>query len=197
MKLLNLVYYTKVAFRYLNGFFYNLCMLNFSAKRLRVGRNAQIYGDDINFGQNVKIATNVSIFRNVSIGNNVNIGDNVEIRCNKINKIIIGNNCTVNRNSLVMGLVTIGDYCMIAPNCIIMGSNHIFSDTSINIKEQGVHSKGIKIGDNVWLGANAIVVDGVNIGEGSVIGASSVVTKDIPVNSIAVGSPCKVIKTRK
>ncbi len=196
MKLLNLLYYTKVATRYLNGVFYNILLLSFKAKRLRVGRNAQIYGNKIVIGQNVKIATNVSIFRNVTIGSNVNIGDNVEIRCNKSNKISIGDNCTVNRNSLIMGMVSIGNYCMIAPNCVVVGSNHVFSDISKNIKEQGIHSKGIKIEDNVWLGANVVVLDGVNIGKGSVIGASSVVTKNIPPNCIAVGNPCKIIKVR-
>ena len=53
------------------------------------------------------------------------------------------------------------------------------------------------IEDNVWIGANCIIMKGVIIGEGSIIGANSVVTKDIPAYSIAVGSPAKVIKNRK
>lgn len=57
-----------------------------------------------------------------------------------------------------------------------------------------MYSFPIAIGDNVWLGANVIVLPGVTIGENSVIGAGSVVTKDIPANVIAFGSPCKVYR---
>ncbi|WP_431609958.1 DapH/DapD/GlmU-related protein [Chryseobacterium sp. 'Rf worker isolate 10'] len=52
----------------------------------------------------------------------------------------------------------------------------------------------IKVGNNVWLGGNVVVLPGVSIGNNSVIGAGSVVTKDIPENVVAVGNPCKVVK---
>uniref|UniRef100_UPI00301C5769 DapH/DapD/GlmU-related protein n=3 Tax=Bacteria TaxID=2 RepID=UPI00301C5769 len=52
----------------------------------------------------------------------------------------------------------------------------------------------IHIGDNVWIGANSVVLPGVKIGENSVIGAGSVVTKDIPSNVVAVGNPCRVLR---
>lgn len=53
----------------------------------------------------------------------------------------------------------------------------------------------VMIADNCWIGAGAIITPGVTIGENCVIGAGSVVTKDIPANSIAVGNPCKVLRT--
>ena len=52
----------------------------------------------------------------------------------------------------------------------------------------------VHIGENVWIGANAVVLPGVTIGDNSVIGAGSVVTKDIPANVIAVGNPCRVLR---
>ena len=55
-------------------------------------------------------------------------------------------------------------------------------------------TKPIKIGNNVWIGGNVIVLPGVNIGDNVVIGAGSVVTKDIPANCVAVGNPCRVIR---
>ncbi len=55
-------------------------------------------------------------------------------------------------------------------------------------------AKPITVGDNVWIGGNAVILPGVTIGRNSVIGAGSVVTKDIPDNVVAVGNPCKVIK---
>ena len=53
----------------------------------------------------------------------------------------------------------------------------------------------VRIEDNCWIGAGTVITPGVTIGENSVIGAGSVVTKDIPANSIAVGNPCKVVRT--
>lgn len=85
---------------------------------------------------------------------------------------------------------------MIAPNCMLAGGNHNFDDISKPMREQGDNSKGIIIEDDVWVGANCIILDGVCIRRGSIIGAGSVVTKNIEKFSIAVGNPCKVIKKR-
>ena len=52
----------------------------------------------------------------------------------------------------------------------------------------------VRIGDNVWIGANSLALPGVTIGENSVIGAGSIVTKDIPANAVAVGNPCRVLR---
>lgn len=145
----------------------------------------------------------VSFGRNVLIegychfGSNCVLNDNVEIRSGKYSQIHIGNFVSINRNSLVIGEVKIGDYVSIAPNCVIVGSNHVFSDITKYIKQQGITTKGIKIEDDVWIGANVTILDGITIGMGSVIGGGSVVTKSIPQYSIAVGNPAKVIKNRK
>ncbi len=112
--------------------------------------------------------------------------------------IKIGNSCTINRFALLYGHggLEIGNNVMIAPNVIILPQNHIFKDISIIIREQGISCKGIKIENDIWIGAGAIVLDGITIGKGSVIGAGAVVTKDIPPYSVAVGVPAKVIKKR-
>ena len=73
----------------------------------------------------------------------------------------------------------------------IISSNHEESDYSIS-----KISKPISIGNNVWIGANSIILPSVNIGDNVIIGAGSVVTKDIPKNSIAVGNPCRVIRKK-
>lgn len=67
--------------------------------------------------------------------------------------------------------------------------------TDVNLRNKGLeYAKPIKIGNNVWIGGNVIVLLGVTIGDNVTIGAGSIVNKDIPSNSIAVGNPCKVIK---
>ena len=87
--------------------------------------------------------------------------------------------------------ITIGKRVLIGPNVTLCTTGHpIHPDHRMD----GMYSFPITIGDNVWLGANVIVMPGVTIGENAVIGAGSVVTKDIPPNVIAFGSPCKVYR---
>jgi acetyltransferase-like isoleucine patch superfamily enzyme len=94
------------------------------------------------------------------------------------------------------GNIKIGENCMIAAHSGIYSNNHIFSDPTVLIREQGTTNKGITIEDDCWLGTGVKVMDGVTIGRGSVIGAGAVVTKDIPPYSVAVGVPAKVISQR-
>lgn len=109
--------------------------------------------------------------------------------------IEIGENFYSNHNLVILdgAKVEIGDNVFIAPNCCITTAGH-----PINIDERNrglEYTYPIKIGNNVWIGAGANILPGVTIGDNVTIGAGSVVNKSIPANSIAVGNPCKVIKT--
>lgn len=109
--------------------------------------------------------------------------------------IEIGENFYSNYNLVILdgAKVEIGDNVFIAPNCCITTAGH-----PINIDERNrglEYAYPIKIGNNVWIGAGANILPGVTIGDNVTIGAGSVVNKSIPANSIAVGNPCKVIKT--
>ncbi len=89
-------------------------------------------------------------------------------------------------------IIDIGHCALIGPGCKLICTNHSI-DPDERLK--GVfNDKPIKIGNNVWLGANVTVLPGVTIGDNAVIGAGSVVTKDIPANVVAVGNPCHVVK---
>ncbi|GAL31961.1 maltose O-acetyltransferase [Vibrio maritimus] len=83
---------------------------------------------------------------------------------------------------------------MFAPNVQLYTATHPV-DIQRRINEGVEYGLPITIGDNVWLGGGVVVCPGVSIGEGAVIGAGSVVTKDIPANVVAVGNPCRVIRT--
>ena len=136
-----------------------------------------------------------SILGHVRIGKNVFVHENVLIR--SFNYLItIGENTTINRNTIIEGKVTIGANCSIAPNVVIVGQNHVFSERDKAIKLQGSESKGIVVHDDVWVGANSTIVDGVIIGKGSVVAAGAVVTKDVAPFSVVGGVPAKMIKTR-
>ena len=89
--------------------------------------------------------------------------------------------------------VNIGDNVLIAPNVRLYTATHPIEP---NLRKEGVeYAKPITIGNNVWIGGGVIITPGVTIGDNSVIGAGSVVTKDIPANVVAVGNPCRVIKS--
>ena len=72
--------------------------------------------------------------------------------------------------------------------------NHNFEDATQRIDEQGVGTKPVVIGDDVWIGANAVILPGVTIGRHCVVAAGAVVTKDVPDNSVVAGVPAKILK---
>lgn len=89
--------------------------------------------------------------------------------------------------------IYVGDHTMIAPNVTIATAAHPLSAEE---REKGMqYNLPVKIGKRCWIGAGAIILPGVTVGDDTVIGAGSVVTKDIPSGVVAVGNPCRVIKT--
>ena len=87
--------------------------------------------------------------------------------------------------------IEIGANIRVGPGVGLISANHDLDDY-----DRWQPSAPIRIGDNVWIGMNAVVMPGVSIGDNVVIGANAVVTKDIPPNSIAAGSPCRVIRPK-
>ena len=89
--------------------------------------------------------------------------------------------------------IPFADNVFIGPNCGFYTAGH---PVDVKQRNSGLeYAKPITVGNNVWFGGNVIVLPGVTIGDNTIIGAGSVVTKDIPANVIAVGNPCKVIKS--
>ena len=106
----------------------------------------------------------------------------------------LGNNIYMNSNTTMVddGHIYIGDYVQIGPNITIATANHPIDP---ELRKRGLqYNKDVHIGNNVWIGANTIIVPGVTIGDDTVIGAGSVVTKDIPSHVVAVGNPCRVLR---
>lgn len=124
--------------------------------------------------------------------------DNLELlspfMCDYGHLIHLGKNVFINSYCYFMdgGSITIGDNVFIGPYCGFYTANH-----PIDYKERNRGMEialPIRIGNNVWFGANVSVMPGITIGDDCVIGAGSVVTKDIPPHSLACGNPCRVIK---
>lgn len=105
-------------------------------------------------------------------------------------QLTIGNNLGMSSSSITcFKKIDIGNNVRIGANCVVADGDFHLDDPRVGAP------KPVTIKDNVWLGYGVIVMKGVTIGENSIIGMNSVVTRDIPANSIAVGSPAKVIKT--
>lgn len=135
----------------------------------------------------------------MSFGNDVIISRNCVIQC-KTDSLMLGNQVDIGCNTILSSGngIFIGNSVLIAGNCYIGGGRYITDRLDIPMMEQGVYSKGpVIIGDDVWLGAGAIVLDGVRIGKGCIIGAGALVTKDLPDYSIAVGVPAQVVRKRE
>ena len=88
------------------------------------------------------------------------------------------------------GGIVIGNGALIGHNVLIATLNHDMDPA----KRADMHPAAVTIGKKVWVGANCTILPGVTIGDGAVIAAASVVTKDVPENSLAVGSPAKVVR---
>lgn len=108
--------------------------------------------------------------------------------------IEIGENFFMNMNCVILdgAKVTFGDNVFVAPGCGFYTAGHPLDAERRNAGLE--YALPIKIGNNVWIGAQVCVLPGVTIGDNSVIGAGSVVTKDIPSGVLAAGNPCRVIR---
>lgn len=139
----------------------------------------------------------------VHIGKNVSIGRNSMIECTGVirelgDSLEIGNDVGIAANAFisVRGKVKIGDSTIFGPGVKLFSENHIFKDKDTPIFLQGASRQGIEIGEDCWIGADAVILDGVTIGKGCVVAAGAVVNKNVPDYSIVGGIPAKIISTR-
>ena len=115
--------------------------------------------------------------------------------CDYGDNVSIGDNVFINFNAVILDCapVTIGDGAQIAPGVQLLAADHPRdAETRRDLLEL---AHPVSIGANAWLGAGAIVLPGVSVGDDSIIGAGSVVTRDVPDGVLAVGNPCRVVRT--
>lgn len=110
----------------------------------------------------------------------------------------IGDRSGIGRNCELYGDIEIGDDVLMAPEVIIMTTNHRFINKSETIHRQGNDiEKPVVIGNDVWIGRRAMIMPGVHVGNGAVIAAGSIVTKNIPEYAVVGGVPARIIKYRE
>jgi acetyltransferase-like isoleucine patch superfamily enzyme len=113
---------------------------------------------------------------------------------NGVGEVQIGNKTRIGIGSVLIGPVSIGDDVRLAQNIVVSGLNHNYQDISLPISEQGVTTEQVYIGDETWIGANAVILPGVFIGKHCVVAAGSIVTRNVPSNSVVAGNPARIIK---
>ena len=111
--------------------------------------------------------------------------------------VTLGADCTVNAQAALSGRVRCGDGVRIAGHAALIGFNHVDDDPDTPIFRQGVRSRGVEIGDDVWIGANAVVLDGVRVGAHAVVAAGAVVSRDVPPYAVVGGSPARRLRDRR
>lgn len=178
------------------------------AKNVFVGKNVKVIEKKrLTIGQKTKLQDSVYIDAlsrdGVSIGDSAVIGRNTRIECTgglqTIGKgLRIGNRTTFGNDCMfgAAGGIEIGNDVVAGQFIRFHSENHNYNDLTKLIREQGVSHKGIKIGNNCWIGAGAVFLDGAELGDGCVVGANAVVTKKFPSNVVIAGIPAKIIATR-
>lgn len=114
-------------------------------------------------------------------------------------KIRIGAGATIASKVVLDGRggLSIGSWALVGFDSVILTSTHRFSNASVPIRQQGMESGSVSVGDNVWIGARTMILPGVTIGDNAVVGAMSLVTRDIPADVVAAGIPARVLRTRE
>ena len=137
--------------------------------------------------------------RKLQLGRGTGIAPNVSFRNGE--RISMGRDCHVGERCYLWagdstGRIIIGDYVSLAPEVFITASDYKF-EPGKPFRQQPKNERDIRIGNDVWLGAQVVVTAGVTIGDGCIVGAGAVVTKDLPAGSIAAGVPARVIGKRE
>ena len=144
-------------------------------ERCVVSRFAVVTADELTLGERSTVAAHVHVSGEVTVGDD----------------------SSVNVGSAVRGRVTVGRAVRIGSGTSLLGFDHGFDRTDVEVFRQPLTSQGVSIGDDVWIGSHVVVVDGVTIGDHAVVGAGSVVTRDVPAWAVAAGNPARVVRDRR
>ena len=163
------------------------------------------YADQVRLGRNVYLDQGVYLH---ACPAGIEIGDNSFVMHGAVLHVYNFRNLPhafirIGRDSLIgelnvlrgQGGITIGDRVYTAPMVQLLAVNHVYSDPTRPMVEQGITAEGIVVEDDVWIGAGAVITDNVRIGKGAVVAAGAVVTQDVPPYTVVGGVPARVLKT--
>ncbi|WP_328505810.1 acyltransferase [Streptomyces sp. NBC_00391] len=150
-------------------------------------------GGDSAVGERCYVAGSAAVFPGL-----LRLGDDSYIAAHAYvtGDLTTGTDCTLNPFTVARGTISLGTGVRIGAHTSLLGFNHSMAPDQ-PIFRQPQTSRGITIGDDVWIGSHVVVVDGVTIGDHCVIGAGAVVTKDVPAWTVAAGNPARRIRDRR
>jgi acetyltransferase-like isoleucine patch superfamily enzyme len=134
----------------------------------------------------------------IEFGRFVWLGDGTKVRCHegKVEigeKSVLGQECTISAYKHVR----IGEQCVIADRAMFIDFDHGVVEVERPIRSQGIYTRAVEVGSNVWVGYGACILRGVSVGDNAIVGTNSVVTKDVPANAVVAGIPARVIRMRE
>lgn len=125
------------------------------------------------------------------------IGHGAKIRCHEGvveigAKTVLGQECTISAYKRIR----IGEQCVIADRAMFIDFDHGVVEVERPIRSQGIYTREVEVGSNVWIGYGACILRGVHVGDNSIIGSNAVVTKDVPANAVVAGVPARIVRMR-
>ncbi|MFI0542804.1 acyltransferase [Streptomyces sp. WSLK1-3] len=150
-------------------------------------------GGDTVIGERCYVAGSAAVFPD-----RLRLGDDSYIAAHAYvtGELTTGSHCTLNPFTTVRGNVVLGDGVRVGAHTSLLGFNHSMAPDR-PVFRQPLTSRGIRVGDDVWIGSHVVVVDGMTIGDHCVIVAGAVVTRDVPAWSVAAGNPARVLRDRR
>jgi len=133
----------------------------------------------------------------VEFGPFVWLGHGTKIRCHEGTveigaKTVLGQECTIS----AYRRVRIGEQCVIADRAMFIDFDHGVVEVERPIRLQGIYTREVEVGSNVWIGYGACILRGVRVGDNSIVGTNAVVTKDVPANAVVAGIPARILRMR-
>lgn len=150
------------------------------------------------FGAKISLRAEVELSQNLKFGPDCTVSSFVKFKASD-GPLTIGTRSGFATGCFVAAGeqgIAIGDNFVCGPNVTIVASNFIYEKLGIHFEDQGSTSKGIRIGKNVWVGANSTILDGSVIGDDTIVVANSLINRRYPPHSILQGNPARVIKKR-
>jgi carbonic anhydrase/acetyltransferase-like protein (isoleucine patch superfamily) len=175
---------------------YALLALRYLWRRLftRAGRRWQTDGPlFLGSGLELQIARR----GRVDFGRFVWLGHGTKIRCHEGvveigAKTVLGQECTISAYERVR----IGEQCVIADRAMFIDFDHGVVEVERPIRTQGIYTRAVEVGSNVWIGYGACILRGVRVGDNAIVGTNCVVTKDVPANAVVAGVPARIVRMR-
>jgi acetyltransferase-like isoleucine patch superfamily enzyme len=150
----------------------------------------------VRYGAKISPRAEVELSKNLTFGSDCTVSSFTKIKASA-GPLKVGSRCGFGTGCFLSsgeGELVIGNNLVCGPNVVIMATSYRFVRLGVHLHDQEITSKGTRIGNNVWIGAGAVILDGADIGDDCVVGANSLVSRRFPAGSILQGNPAKPMR---